>query len=83
MRSRWRGNGFVTHSYFTHNSLLHLISFNCWQGLIERIEALPAPATKRRQIAKNVMVEHGLNKMTASDFSASLRRGMGMGFSAK
>ena len=42
----------------------------------ERLERLQERATKRRQIAKDTMVELDLKKLTAPDFSASIRPGM-------
>ncbi len=41
-----------------------------------RLERLQDRASKRRQIAKDVMVELDLKKITASDFSVSIRPGM-------
>jgi len=43
------------------------------QGRLDRLEDR---AAKRRQMAKDVMVELGLKKITAPNFSASLRPGM-------
>jgi Siphovirus Gp157 len=43
------------------------------QGRLDRLEDR---ARKRRQIAKNVMLELDLNKLTAPDFTASIRPGM-------
>jgi hypothetical protein len=40
-----------------------------------RRDRLRDRATKRRQIAKNVMVELDLKKLTAPDFTASIRPG--------
>ena len=42
----------------------------------ERLERLQDRAAKRRQIAKDTMVELDLKKLTAPDFSASIRPGM-------
>jgi hypothetical protein len=42
----------------------------------ERLERLQERATKRRQIVKDTMVELDLKKLTAPDFSASIRPGM-------
>jgi hypothetical protein len=41
----------------------------------ERLERLQERATKRRQVVKNTMVELDLKKLTAPDFSASIRPG--------
>jgi hypothetical protein len=42
----------------------------------ERLERLQERATKRRQVAKDTMVELDLKKLTAPDFSVSIRPGM-------
>ena len=42
----------------------------------ERLERLQDRASKRRQIAKEVMIELDLKKITAPDFSVSIRPGM-------
>ena len=42
----------------------------------ERLERLRERATKRRQVVKDTMVELDLKKLTAPDFSASIRPGM-------
>ena len=42
----------------------------------ERLERLKDRASKRRQIAKDVMLELDLKKITAPDFSVSIRPGM-------
>jgi hypothetical protein len=42
----------------------------------ERLERLQERAAKRRQVVKDTMVELDLKKLTAPDFSASIRPGM-------
>ena len=42
----------------------------------ERLERLQERAAKRRQVVKGTMVELDLKKLTAPDFSASIRPGM-------
>jgi hypothetical protein len=42
----------------------------------ERLERLQERATKRRQVVKDTMIELDLKKLTAPDFSASIRPGM-------
>lgn len=41
-----------------------------------RLDRLDDRASKRRQIAKDVMVDLGLKRITAPDFSASIREGI-------
>lgn len=41
----------------------------------DRLERLQDRASKRRQIAKGVMIDLGLKKITASDFTVSIRPG--------
>ena len=42
----------------------------------DRLERLQDRASKRRQIAKDVMVELDLKKISGPDFSASIRSGL-------
>jgi hypothetical protein len=42
----------------------------------ERLERLQERAAKRRQVVKDTMIELDLKKLTAPDFSASIRPGM-------
>jgi hypothetical protein len=42
----------------------------------DRLERLQDRASKRRQIAKDVMIELDLKKLTAPDFSVSIRAGL-------
>ena len=48
----------------------------CMAEMQGRLDRLQDRAAKRRQIAKDVMVELDLKKLTAPDFTASLRPGM-------
>ena len=42
----------------------------------DRLDRLQDRASKRRQIAKDAMIECGLKKLTAPDFTATIRPGM-------
>jgi Siphovirus Gp157 len=48
----------------------------CIEEMQGRLDRLQDRAAKRRQIAKDVMVELDLKKLTAPDFTASIRSGM-------